>query len=74
MATPVLDPTPSLLDQKLKKSSPGKTGKIGMLVFGIMLVGGLGYIGSKLASDLSIVHSASIFPFVLLGVALFIAL
>src|SRR5882757_7372714 len=71
MATPVINPTGSLLDQKLKKSSPGK---IGGIIFGIMLLGGLIYIGSKLSSDLSIVHSASVFPFVLLGVALLIAL
>src|SRR5246127_2925578 len=71
MATPATLPTGSLLDQKLKKSSPGK---IGGIIFGIMLVVGLIYIGLKLADDLSIVHSASVFPFILLGVALFIAL
>ena len=71
MATPVINPPGSLLDEKLKKSSPGK---IGVIVFGVMLVGGLIYIGTKLSSDLSVVHSASVFPFILLGVALFIAL
>jgi inorganic phosphate transporter, PiT family len=71
MATPVISPPGSLLDQKLKKSSPGK---IGGIIFAVMLVVGLIYIGLKLADDLSIVHSASVFPFVLLGVALFIAL
>ncbi len=71
MATPVITPPGSLLDQKLKKSSPGKWGAI---VFGVMLLGGLIYIGMKLASDLSIVHSATVFPFILLGVALLIAL
>ncbi len=71
MATPVLTPPGSSLDEKLKKSSPGK---IGGIVFGIMLIGGLIYIGTKLGSDLSIVHSASVFPFILLGVALLIAL
>ncbi|MBB5056524.1 PiT family inorganic phosphate transporter [Granulicella aggregans] len=63
--------TGSLLDAKLKKSSPGKAG---MIVFLVMLVCGLGYIVSKLSDDLSIVHSASVFPFILLGIALFIAL
>jgi PiT family inorganic phosphate transporter len=71
MATPVITPPGSLLDEKLKKSSPGK---IGVVVFLAMLVGGLIYIGSKLSTDLAVVHSASIFPFVLLGVALLIAL
>src|SRR5580692_6811058 len=71
MATPVINPSGSLLDEKLKKSSPGK---IGGIIFAVMLVGGLIYIGTKLADDLSIVHSASVFPFILLGVALLIAL
>src|SRR5580700_3608834 len=71
MATPVISPPGSLLDQKLKKSSPGK---IGGIIFAVMLVGGLIYIGTKLADDLSIVHSASVLPFILLGVALLIAL
>jgi inorganic phosphate transporter, PiT family len=71
MATPVVTPPGSLLDEKLKKSSPGK---IGGIIFGIMLVAGLVYIGIKLANDLSIVHSASVFPFILLGIALLIAL
>jgi len=63
--------TGSLLDAKLKKSSPGK---IGGIVFAVMLIAGVAYIWSKLAADLSIIHSASVFPFILLGVALFIAL
>jgi PiT family inorganic phosphate transporter len=71
MATTAPAPEVSILDQKLKNS---KSGKIGGIVFAIMLVGGLGYIISKLSTDLSVVHSATIFPFVLLGVALFIAL
>nr|WP_255550814.1 inorganic phosphate transporter [Granulicella sp. dw_53] len=60
-----------MLDQKLAKSSPGKWG---MIIFAVMLVGGLVYIISRLSDDLSIVHQASIFPYVLLGLALLIAL
>jgi inorganic phosphate transporter, PiT family len=71
MATPVITPPGSLLDEKLKKSSPGKWGGI---AFGVMLLVGLIYIGIKLSDDLSIVHSSSVFPFLLLGVALLIAL
>jgi PiT family inorganic phosphate transporter len=71
MATPAIAPTASLLEEKLKNSSPGRTGGI---VFGVMLLGGLIYIGTQLSSDLSIVHSANVFPFILLGVALMIAL
>jgi PiT family inorganic phosphate transporter len=44
MATPVITPPGSLLDEKLKKTSPGK---IGGIIFGVMLVGGLIYIGYK---------------------------
>jgi len=71
MATPALAPAGSMLDEKLKKSSPGK---IGMIIFGAMLLGGAVYIGTRLSKDLSVVHNASVFPFVLLGLALFIAL
>ncbi len=71
MATPATLHPPSLLDEKLKKSSPGKVGGI---MFVLVLLGGIIYIVSKLASDLSIVHTATIFPYFLLGVALLIAL
>ena len=71
MASPATVPEVSLLDQKLKNSSPGM---IGTLIFVAMLIGGSIYIWTQLSSDLSIVHNASIFPYLLLGVALFIAL
>ncbi len=71
MATPVVQPTGSLLDAKLKKSSPGK---IGGIIFGVLLIGGLGYIANRLYSDLLPVHEGSIFPYFLLGIALLIAL
>ena len=47
---------------------------IGGIAFGVMLIAGVIYIWTQLSKDLSIVHDASIFPFVLLGVALLIAL
>ena len=62
--------TGTLLDQKLNRSP----GKIGMLVFGIVLVIGVAYAGSSLLHDLSVVHNESILPFVLLGIALLVAL
>jgi PiT family inorganic phosphate transporter len=71
MATPATLPSGSLLDEKLKKSSPGK---IGMVVFSLLLVGGVGYIARQLSLDLTFVHTGSIFPYFLLGVALLIAL
>src|ERR1700734_4006236 len=71
MGTPATLPAGSLLDEKLKKSSPGK---IGGIVFGVLLVGGLGYIANRLYSDLLPVHEGSVMPYILLGLALFIAL
>ncbi len=71
MATPATLPTGSVLDEKMKKSSPGK---VGGLIFGLMLLSGLGYIISRLWVDLAPVHEGSLFPYVLLGVALLIAL
>jgi len=64
-------PTKSVLDEKMAKSSVGRWG---MIAFGVMLVVGVVYIAMHLGADLSVVHSASIFPYILLGVALFIAL
>jgi PiT family inorganic phosphate transporter len=60
----------TLLDQKLSRSP----GKIGMLVFGIVLAIGVAYAGSSLLHDLSTIHNESVLPFVLLGVALLVAL
>jgi inorganic phosphate transporter, PiT family len=71
MATQATLPQSSILDEKLKKSSPGK---IGMAIFGLMLAGGIVFIATQLWRDLSTVHTASIFPYFLLGLALLIAL
>ena len=40
----------------------------------VVVVAGIIYAGYHLASDLSVVRDARVYPFVLLGVALFIAL
>ncbi|HSY35680.1 MAG TPA: inorganic phosphate transporter [Acidobacteriaceae bacterium] len=63
--------TQSILDEKMKKSPVGRWG---IIAFGVMLVAGITYIAIHLGADLSVVHSASVFPYILLGVALFIAL
>jgi PiT family inorganic phosphate transporter len=47
---------------------------MGAIIFGLALVGGAIYAGSQLVSDLSGVHPSSMWPFVLLGLALAIAL
>jgi PiT family inorganic phosphate transporter len=58
------------LDAKLKKSP----GMIGMIGFGIVLLIGVIYSAYHLISDLSTVHSGTIMPYVLLGLALLVAL
>src|SRR6266852_5297690 len=58
------------LDAKLGKGP----GKIGVLAFAVVLIIGVVYAGSHLLSDLSGVHNASIMPFILLGIALLVAL
>ncbi len=60
----------SLLDKKMKKSSAWVSG----VVVGIALLGGLGYIGFHIQQDLSNVVVVSVWPYLLLGVALLIAL
>jgi inorganic phosphate transporter, PiT family len=60
----------SSVHNKLNKSP----GTIGMVLFGLVLLGGVGYAVMHLANDLSGTHLASAWPYVLLGVALLIAL
>jgi inorganic phosphate transporter, PiT family len=62
--------TNSHVSAKLAKG-PGRIGITGFL---IALVIGLIYAASQLISDLQVVHSPSIFPYVVLGIALLIAL
>ena len=61
---------PSLLDRKMKKRSS----KTSIAVFLLALTGGVGYIAFHVASDLSDVTVVSIWPYLLLGLALLIAL
>jgi inorganic phosphate transporter, PiT family len=60
----------TVLDQKLSRSP----GKLGMLIFGAVLLVGVLYSGTSLLHDISNIHTESILPFVLLGVALLVAL
>jgi PiT family inorganic phosphate transporter len=60
----------SHLDAKIKRAP----GKVATMVFGGVLATGLLYAGSQLVSDVSHVRTGSIFPFILLGIALLIAL
>src|SRR6201986_3204825 len=60
----------SVMDQKLSRSP----GKIAMIVFGCAIAAGIIYAGLKLGSDLAQTHYPTVWPYVLLGVALLIAL
>ena len=60
----------SLLDKKLKKGP----GLVGGLIFGAVILGGLGYCGFNIVSDMGHVQVVSVWPYVLLAVALLIAL
>jgi inorganic phosphate transporter, PiT family len=60
----------SLLDRKMKKSPAW----ISTVVVLVALVGGLAYIGIHVAGDLGNIAIVSVWPYVLLGVALLIAL
>jgi PiT family inorganic phosphate transporter len=60
----------SLLDRSYKKPH----NKAGFVIFGVVLVAGLIYAGSQLARDLSPIHTLSAWPYILLGLALLIAL
>ena len=63
----------SALDAKIG-GRPSKAGRIGVGIFGAALVVGFIYAAYQLVSDLSETHSASAMPYVLLGIALLIAL
>ena len=62
-------PSPAIHD-KLSK----RPGRIGMIGFGIVLVIGVIYSAYHLLADLSTVHTSSVMPYVLLGIALLVAL
>ena len=64
----------SVLDAKMGASGASRAGKIGVLIFGIALVIGFVYAGAHLMSDLAAIHATSYLPFVLLGIALLVAL
>src|ERR1039457_450309 len=61
---------PTLLERRTKKRSS----KAGIAVFLIALFGGMGYIGVHVARDLNNVTITSVWPYLLLALALLIAL
>ena len=56
-----------------EKMSKGP-GKVGGLIFGLVLIGGLVFIGTSISRDLQGVRMYSATPYILLGVALLVAL
>jgi inorganic phosphate transporter, PiT family len=66
-------PGPVVVPSVHAKLSKGP-GAIPMLIFGVVLIVGVVYAGSHLISDLSTVHTTSVLPFLLLGLALLVAL
>ncbi len=75
MASAAAVPTPaakpsSLLEKKLSKGH----GRTPLLIFGVVLLIGVLYTGWSLVNDLAQVKSTSMFPYLLLGFALLVAL
>lgn len=60
----------SVMEQKLSRNP----GRIAMIVFGCAIAGGIIYAGLKLGSDLATTHYPTAWPYILLGIALLIAL
>ena len=63
----------SVLEAKMT-GGVGKSAKIGVLVFSVAMIVGFVYAGVHLVKDLAEIHSPEVMPFVLLGVALLVAL
>src|SRR5215510_9931128 len=63
-------PPASAVHEKFAKGP----GAIGMLIFGIVAIGAVTYIGWNLARDLSEMRAGSALPYILLGLALLVAL
>ena len=62
--------TASAIHEKLNRGH----GRIGLLGFGVILVVGVIYSALHLLTHLSVVSSGSVLPYVLLGIALLVAL
>jgi len=70
MATTVTAPPSSAIHAKLNRGP----GRLGMLVFGLVLIGGLVFIGTSIARDLGNISLGFAWPYVLLCTALLVAL
>jgi inorganic phosphate transporter, PiT family len=63
-------PSASAIHEKLNR----RPSRVGTLVFGVVLIGGLIFIGTSIARDLGDVTLGSMWPYALLGIALLVAL
>ena len=70
MATTTAVAPPLAVHDKLNRA-PNRTG---MLIFGLILIAGVGFIGMSLARDLGDLRLASAWPYFLLSLSLFVAL
>src|ERR1700741_5147953 len=70
MATATTSPSSQVIAEKLSRGP----GRLGTLVFIVVLIGGLLFIGGSISKDLEGVVLGSWWPYALLGAALFIAL
>jgi PiT family inorganic phosphate transporter len=52
----------------------GRVGRLGGLIFGVVLVGGIAFVGANLVGDLGEVRNTGSWAFILLGLALLVAL
>src|SRR5215472_17570159 len=73
-ARPSVVPEPPISAPAVHEKLNKRPGKLGILIFGVVLAIGVVYAGRSLIADLGPVHSSSVFPFIMLGVALFVAL
>ena len=70
MASVTTTPASQVLAEKLNQGPS----RIGTLVFGLVLIAGLIFIGTSISHDMEGVTLGSAWPYVLLGIALFVAL
>jgi PiT family inorganic phosphate transporter len=73
-ARPAIAPGPATERHSLHEKMSKGPGKAGMLIFTGVLIAGLIYIGTSIARDLSGVRMLSTWPYILLGIALLVAL
>jgi inorganic phosphate transporter, PiT family len=75
-STPPLVPplAPPAKNHSVHEKLSKKPSKVGMMVFVGVLIGGLIFIGSSIARDLSGTQATAVWPYILLGLALLVAL